>query len=165
MADVILKLFHGSLMERTDHTYAGYEPVVSEVVARASRWNANLFLLLAMTQNGISMRELFPEKGHGAVYEWHRLSNLWRSCVRGEGWNGLADTLDVERAWVGKERDIVIRVGPPGPCAPSPTCGGRTTFRIRRGTTASGGIRIRTTRWRGARTSWSTGAWMSRCTT
>jgi NACHT conflict system protein len=120
MTDVVLKLFHSSLMERTDHTYADYEPVVSEVVARASRWNANLFLLLAMTQDGISMRELFPEKGHGAVYEWHRLSNLWRSCVRGEGWNGLADSLAVERAWIGKERDIVVRVGPAGPCAAKP---------------------------------------------
>jgi len=120
MTEVVLKLFHGSLMERTDHTYADYEPVRSEVVARASRWNANLFLLLAMTQDGISMRKLFPEKGHGAVYEWHRLSNLWRSCVRGEGWNGLADSLAVERAWIGKERDIVVRVGPPGPYTAKP---------------------------------------------
>lgn len=124
MTEVVAKLFHGSLMQRTDHTYADYEPVVSEVVARASRWNANLFLLMALTQSGVSMRELYPEKGHGAVYEWHRLSNLWRSSVRGEGWNGLADCLSVERAWVGEgpgaDRDIVIRVGPPVPPATKP---------------------------------------------
>lgn len=124
MTEVVVKLFHGSLMQRTDHTYADYEPVVSEIVARAIRWNANLFLLTALTQSGISMRELYPEKGHGAVYEWHRLSNLWRSGVRGEGWNGLADCLAVERAWTGEgtnqDRDIVIRVGPPLPPATKP---------------------------------------------
>ncbi|MEY9932029.1 energy-coupling factor transporter ATP-binding protein EcfA2 [Catenulispora sp. GP43] len=112
MTDIIVKLFHGSLMARTDHTYADYQPVAAEVVTRASCWNANLFLLLALTRDRVSLRELFPEKGNGAVYEWHRLSNLWRSCVRGEGWNGLADALAVERVWHGDGRDIIVRVGP-----------------------------------------------------
>ncbi|MEZ0115258.1 hypothetical protein ABH920_009293 [Catenulispora sp. EB89] len=114
MAEVVTTLFHNSLMERTDHTFAGYQPVVTEVVTRAGSWHANLFLLMAMTRGRISMREMYPDQGYGAVNQWRRFVNLWRSCVRGEGWNGLADCLTVERAWIDEHQDIVIRFGLPG---------------------------------------------------
>lgn len=120
MNTVLVKLFHGSLMDRTDRTHSDYVPAVAEVVTRAACWNANLFLLSALAQDCISLRELYPEKGHDAVYQWHRLTNLWRSCVRGEGWNGLADCLAVERTWVGHGKDIVVRVGQPGPHTTKP---------------------------------------------
>uniref|UniRef100_UPI00189242B8 NACHT domain-containing protein n=1 Tax=Catenulispora rubra TaxID=280293 RepID=UPI00189242B8 len=120
MAEVVTTLFHNSLMERTDHTYSGYQPVVTEVVTRAGSWHANLFLLMAMTEGSISMRAMYPDKGYGAVNQWRRFVNLWRSCVRGEGWNGLADCLAVERAWKGEHQDIVVRFGQPGAVTAEP---------------------------------------------
>jgi len=109
--EVLLSLFQDSLYERTDRAYADYQPVSLDTVQRASRWNANLFTLMAFDTNGVSMRSLYPHKGDGAVDEWHRLANLWRSSVRRESWNSLADSLSVERKWVNDGRDIVIRVG------------------------------------------------------
>jgi len=109
MAEVVTKLFHGSLMERTDRTYADYQPSICEIVTRAGCWNANLFLLLVLVKGKISMRTLYPEKPTRAVYEWHRLTNLWRSCVGGEGWDGLADHLIVDRTWVDEHPDVVIQ--------------------------------------------------------
>ena len=114
MTEVITTLFLGSLMERADRTHSDYQPVVSESVARTGSWNANLFLLMVLTRGGVSMRGLYPDKGYGAVNEWRRLVNLWRSCVRGEGFHGLGDCLAVERGWIGEHQDIVVRFGQPG---------------------------------------------------
>ncbi|MEY9860409.1 energy-coupling factor transporter ATP-binding protein EcfA2 [Catenulispora sp. GAS73] len=120
MAEVVTTLFHNSLMERSDHTYSGYQPVLAEVVTRAASWHANLFLLMVMTRGSISMRAMYPDKGYGAVNQWRRFVNLWRSCVRGEGWNGLADCLTVERTWIGEHQDIVVRFGQPGAVTAEP---------------------------------------------
>ncbi|MBW8805492.1 MAG: hypothetical protein JF587_16830, partial [Catenulisporales bacterium] len=93
--EVLLSLFRGSLYERRDRAYTEYQPVSLDAVQRASRWNANILTLMALAPDGVSIRRLFPDKDDAAVYEWHRLSNLWRSSVRREGWNSLAESLMV----------------------------------------------------------------------
>jgi hypothetical protein len=108
MAEVLQKLFRTSLMERADRTYAEYKPRQCDVVTRASCWNANLFLLMALDRKEISMRELYPEKANSAAGEWHRLTNMWRGCIRG---SSLADCLDVDRTWDGEDPDVVVRIG------------------------------------------------------
>jgi hypothetical protein len=111
--DVLLRFFRGSLDERGDHGFADYQPRTWDVVKRASHWSANLVLLMAFDPDGITARQLYPRRDDLAILDWHRLAKIWHSSIRGESWNGLVDSLIVERVWRPAGRDAVIRAGRP----------------------------------------------------
>jgi hypothetical protein len=76
--DLLLSLFHHSLLPRHDTSYDSYEPDRISVPARHATYSANLALLAVLAAGEITEQQLFP--GHTEpVDDWRRITLLWRS--------------------------------------------------------------------------------------
>jgi hypothetical protein len=107
--DLLLTLFHHSLLPRHDTSYDSYEPDRMSVPARHAAYSANLVLLAVLTAGEITEQQLFPGSAY-PVDDWRRITLLWRSQLPEEGWMGLLRALELYRGWDGDRRVLRLRV-------------------------------------------------------
>jgi NACHT conflict system protein len=107
--DLLLALFHHSLLPRHDTSYDSYEPDRMSVPARHAAYSVNLVLLAVLTTGEITEQQLFPGSAE-PVHEWRRIALLWRSQLPEEGWRGLLRTLELHRGWDGDRRVLRLRI-------------------------------------------------------
>ncbi|MGB6163502.1 MAG: hypothetical protein WBF75_13220 [Pseudonocardiaceae bacterium] len=107
--DLLLTLFHHSLLPRHDTSYDSYEPDRISVPARHAAYSANLVLLAVLTAGEITEQQLFPGRTD-PVEDWRRTTLLWRSQFPEEGWRGLLRTLELHRGWDGDRRILRLRI-------------------------------------------------------
>jgi hypothetical protein len=108
--DLLLTLFHRSLLPRHDTSYDGYEPDRLSVPARHAIYSANLALLAVLVAGEITGQQLFPDRTD-TVDDWRRIALLWRSQLPKGGWDGLIRTLELHRGWDGNRRSLRLRMG------------------------------------------------------
>jgi hypothetical protein len=107
--EVLLGLFSHSLEPRRDSRYGDYVPVQISSPARYAGYSANLAVLAAMTERGVTGSSLFPG-ARDPVAEWRKIAMLWRSQLPREGWDGMIDAIALDRIWPDESRrDIVLR--------------------------------------------------------
>ncbi|MGH3772201.1 MAG: NACHT domain-containing protein [Pseudonocardiaceae bacterium] len=109
LRDLLLSLFHHSLLPRHDTSYDSYEPDRISVPARHAAYSVNLALLAVLTAGEITEQQLFPGRAD-PVQDWRRLALLWRSQLPEEGWENLIRTLDLHRGWDGDRRIVRLRL-------------------------------------------------------
>lgn len=107
--DLLLTLFHHSLLPRHDTSYDSYEPDRISVPARHAAYSANLTLLAVLVAGEITEQQLFPGRTD-PVEDWRRTTLLWRSQLPEEGWGGLIRTLELHRGWDDDRRTLCLRV-------------------------------------------------------
>ncbi len=107
--DLLLTLFHRSLLPRHDTCYDSYEPDRISVPARHASYSANLALLAVLVAGEITEEQLFPGRAE-PVDDWRRTTLLWRSQLPEEGWKGLIRTLELDRRWDGDRRILRLRM-------------------------------------------------------
>jgi len=107
LSEQLLGLFHQALTARHSPEYTSYQPIDMTVTGRHAAWAANLVLLLVLSGEQVTARELFPRSQDGVTW-WRQMALLWRSQLSTEGWNSLVHALEVRREWDGNRR--VIRV-------------------------------------------------------
>lgn len=107
--DLLLTLFHRSLLPRHDTSYDSYEPDRISVPARHAAYSANLALLAVLVAGEITEQQLFPGRTD-PVDDWRRTTLLWRSQLPEEGWMGLLRTLELYRGWDGDRRVLRLRM-------------------------------------------------------
>ncbi|TMR07000.1 hypothetical protein ETD83_02345 [Actinomadura soli] len=105
--DLLLRLFHGSLEERSAGAYDGYRPAAVSVPGRHAAYAANLMLLITLLGTPVAVNELFPDRAK-PIAQWRRLAYLWRAQLTAEGWSGLVHSLKVNRSWRDTERSVII---------------------------------------------------------
>jgi hypothetical protein len=93
---------------RHDSRYHGYVPQDLAVPARYAAYSANLVTLIILAGQPVNCGALFPGS-RDPVNDWRALALLWRSQLPSEGWSGLLDAIDVDRAWDNGRRCIVLR--------------------------------------------------------
>ncbi|MGH3720861.1 MAG: hypothetical protein ACRDRI_18835 [Pseudonocardiaceae bacterium] len=69
LRDLLLSLFHHSLLPRHDTSYDGYEPDRISVPTRYAAYSANLVLLAVLTAGEITEQQLFPDRAE-PVHNW-----------------------------------------------------------------------------------------------
>ncbi|MGH3855994.1 MAG: hypothetical protein ACRDR6_21385 [Pseudonocardiaceae bacterium] len=109
LRDLLLSLFHHSLLPRHDTSYDSYEPDRISVPARHAAYSANLVLLAVLTAGEITEQQLFPGRTD-PVQDWRRLALLWRSQLPDEGWANLIRALVLHRGWDGDRRILRLRL-------------------------------------------------------
>ncbi len=107
--DLLLSLFHHSLLPRHDTSYDSYEPDRISVPARHATYSANLTLLAVLAADEITEQQLFPSCAD-PVKDWRRITLLWRSQLPEEGWGGLIHVLELHRGWDGDRRILRLRM-------------------------------------------------------
>lgn len=113
----LLGLFRKALTGRHPSAYDEYQPLATAVTKRHAAWSANLVILAVLAGEGITALELFPGAEDGVAW-WLELSLLWRSQLRGSGWDGLVHGLDVRREWKGQQRHLRIELADESKQAP-----------------------------------------------
>jgi hypothetical protein len=109
LRDLLLTLFHQSLLSRHDTSYANYEPDQTSVPTRHATYSINLVLLAVLVAGEITEQQLFPG-GTNPVRDWRRIALLWRSRLPREGWENLLHVLEVHRGWDGDRRVLRLRM-------------------------------------------------------
>ncbi|MGH3898235.1 MAG: NACHT domain-containing protein [Pseudonocardiaceae bacterium] len=107
--DVLLTLFHHSLLPRHDTSYDSYEPDRISVPARHANYSANLALLAVLVAGEITEQQLFPDR-IDPVDDWRRITLLWRAQLPKEGWENLIHALELLRGWDGDRRILRLRM-------------------------------------------------------
>ncbi len=109
LRDLLLTLFHHSLLPRHDTSYDSYEPDRISVPARHATYSANLALLAVLAAGEITEQQLFPDRTD-PVQDWRRITLLWRSQLPEEGWTNLIHALELHRGWDGDRRILCLRM-------------------------------------------------------
>jgi NACHT N-terminal Helical domain 7 len=109
LCEVLLILFHRSLLPRHDTSYESYEPDRIFVPARHAAYSANLVLLTVLVTGEITAQRLFPDSVD-LVYDWRRIALLWASQLPKEGWNNLIDTVRLDRKWDNGRRTFFLQM-------------------------------------------------------
>lgn len=109
LRDLLLTLFHQSLLPRHDTSYASYEPDQISVPTRHATYSVNLLLLAVLVAGEITEQQLFPGDTN-PVREWRRIASLWRSRLPREGWENLLHVLELHRGWDGDRRTLRLRM-------------------------------------------------------
>ncbi len=107
--DLLLSLFHHSLLPRYDTSYDSYEPDRITVPARHAAYSANLVLLAVLIAGEITDQQLFPGRTD-PVDNWRRITLLWRSQWPEEGWDNLIHALELHRGWDGDRRTLRLQL-------------------------------------------------------
>lgn len=107
--DLLLTLFHHSLLSRHDTSYDSYEPDRISVPARHANYSANLALLAVLVAGEITEQQLFPDRTD-PVDDWRRITLLWRSQLPDEGWENLVRALELHRGWDNDRRILRLRM-------------------------------------------------------
>ncbi|MEU7583347.1 hypothetical protein AB0B50_37885 [Streptomyces sp. NPDC041068] len=112
---LLLPLFHDSLDQRHNSSYASYRPSTRSAPAAHACYHANLLFLVLVVAEEVTGRDLFPNE-RDPVTGWRRSMLLLESQLGPEQWSALANRLRLERAWDGERRSI--KVGLAGESAP-----------------------------------------------
>ena len=105
MANLLLRLFHGSLSPRGTEI-EDYQPTRALVPVRYAAYSVNLFLLTVIAQREVTADQLFPDSA--SVDAWTRTARLWQSQLPAEGWLNLLQSVTVLREWDGTKRRVRI---------------------------------------------------------
>jgi hypothetical protein len=108
IADVLLRLHSRALFPYGESVFSRYEPLALTVTARHAAWSANLVLLAVLAAGEITGSQLFPGAPDPAG-AWRGEAMIWRSQLAGYGWEGLHETIAVDREWDGQLRGIRLR--------------------------------------------------------
>ena len=109
LRDLLLALFHHSLLPRHNTSYGSYEPHRISVPARHANYSANLALLAVLVAGEITEQQLFPGRAN-PIRDWQRITLLWRSQLPREGWDNLIHELELHRRWDGDRRVLRLRM-------------------------------------------------------
>lgn len=106
---VLLSLFRGALDIRENTGYRDYRPIRVPGPARYAIYAANLLVLAVLAAGEVTGEQLFSG-ADDPIWEWRAMAMLWRSHLSSEGWNGLVETLAVDRMWNGYRRYLRLRL-------------------------------------------------------
>ncbi|MEV0400378.1 hypothetical protein [Actinoallomurus sp. NPDC050550] len=105
---LLRELLDGALYPHGGRSYAGYEPAGHPITRRLAAYSANLTVLLVLlSDEGITVAEMFPGSGAAVVERWVQLSHLWRAQLSSSEWDGIVMTL---RVTVSLTDDLRIRL-------------------------------------------------------
>jgi len=107
IADLLLRLHIRALFPVSESAFSHYEPLALTVTARHAAWSANLVVLSVLAAGEITGTQLFPDAPDpgGA---WRGEAMIWRSQLAGYGWEGLHETIALNRVWNGQRREILL---------------------------------------------------------
>ncbi len=108
IADLLLQLHIRALFPHGESAYSRYEPLALTVTTRHAAWSANLVVLAVLAAREVTGTLLFPN-APDPVAAWRAEAMIWRSQLAGYGWEGLHETIDLDRAWDGQRREILLR--------------------------------------------------------
>lgn len=108
-AELVTRLFRGSLDAHPERTHTDYQPVLLPVPARHAIYSTNLVLLSTIVCGEVRASELF-EQGVSVVDEWNSLALLWQSQLAEQGWDALIRAVMLQRVWDQGQRDIVLTI-------------------------------------------------------
>jgi hypothetical protein len=108
ITDLLLRLHNRALFPPAESAYSRYEPLPLTATTRHAAWSANLVVLAVLAAGEITGTELFPQEPDPAM-AWRRETMLWRSQLSGYGWNGLHETIALNRVWDSQHREIQLR--------------------------------------------------------
>jgi hypothetical protein len=106
---VLLSLFRSALDTRENTGYRDYRPTRVPGPARYAIYSANLLVLAVLAAGEVTGEQLLPE-ADDPIWEWRAMASLWRSQLSSEGWNGLVETLAVDRKWNDDRRYLRLRL-------------------------------------------------------
>ena len=109
LSRVLLSLFRSALDTRENTGYRDYKPIRVPGPARYAIYSANLLVLAVLAAGEVTGEQLFPE-ADDPIWDWRGMATLWRSQLSSEGWNGLMETLAVDRKWHGDRRYLRLRL-------------------------------------------------------
>jgi hypothetical protein len=98
IAEILLRLHKLALFRQDESAYSHYEPLAVSVVARHAAWSANLVVLAVLAAGKITGGQLFPEEPDPQL-AWRREALVWRSQLSGYGWEGLHESIALNRVW------------------------------------------------------------------
>jgi hypothetical protein len=105
IADLLLRLHDRALFAQAESAYSRYEPLALTVTTRHAAWSANLVVLAVLAAGEITGTQLFPQEPELEL-AWRNEALIWRSQLSGYGWEGLYETIALERVWDGQRREI-----------------------------------------------------------
>ena len=105
MAEMLLQLHNRALFGRDESVYSRYEPLALSVITRHAAWSANLVVLAVLAAGEVTGTQLFPQEPDLAR-AWRREALIWRSQLAGYGWEGLHETIALNREWKGQQKEI-----------------------------------------------------------
>jgi hypothetical protein len=109
LSRVLLSLFRSVLDTRENTGYRDYRPIRLPGPARYAIYAANLLVLAVLAAGEVTGEQLFPGTDD-PIWDWRGMAILWRSQLSSEGWNGLVETVAVDRNWKGSQRYIRLRL-------------------------------------------------------
>ena len=105
IAEMLLRLHNRALYRRDESAYSRYEPLALTVTTRHAAWSANLVVLAVLAAGEVTGTQLFPQEPDLAR-AWRREALIWRSQLAGYGWEGLHETIALNREWKGQQKEI-----------------------------------------------------------
>jgi hypothetical protein len=105
LAVLLLRLHASALYPRAEAIYSGYEPLVLTVPTRYAAWSANLVVLAILAAGEITGAQLFPQEPDLGL-AWRNRAMMWRSLLSNDEWQGLHETIALNRVWDGERREI-----------------------------------------------------------
>ena len=108
ITDRLLGLHLRALFPYGESAYSRYEPLALTVTARHAAWSANLVILAVLADGEVTGTQLFPDAPDQAG-AWRAEAMIWRSQLAGYGWEGLHETIDLDRVWDSQRREIRLR--------------------------------------------------------
>jgi hypothetical protein len=105
IADLLLRLHNRALFPQAESAYSRYEPLALTVTTRHAAWSANLVVLAVLAAGEITGKQLFPQEPELEL-AWRNEALIWRSQLSGYGWEGLHETIALNRVWDGQRREI-----------------------------------------------------------
>jgi hypothetical protein len=105
ISEVLIELHNLALFRRDESAYNQYEPLALPVTARHAAWSANLVVLAVLAAGEINGSQLFPLESD-AQMAWRTEALIWRSQLNGYGWEGLHETIALNRVWDGQRKDF-----------------------------------------------------------
>jgi hypothetical protein len=105
IGEMLLRLHNRALLRRDESVYSRYEPLALTVTTRHAAWSANLVVLAVLAAGEVTGAQLFPQEPDLAR-AWRRETLIWRSQLAGYGWEGLHETIALNREWKGQRKEI-----------------------------------------------------------
>jgi hypothetical protein len=109
VVDLLVRLFHAAGRYRQNRSLDDYEPVRLLMPARYATYSQNLVLLAVLAGGELKGSDLFgPDIEIGTA--WRGWALLWQSQLSFAGWTSVVDTLQVDRTWHDRGRDVRVRL-------------------------------------------------------
>ena len=105
IADMLLRLHTRALFPPTESSYSSYEPLALPATTRHAAWSANLVVLAVLAAGEITGSQLYPLETDPQL-AWRAEALIWRSQLGGHGWEGLHETIALNRVWDGRRKEF-----------------------------------------------------------